>query len=120
MFRDVFFYIISIIELVIVFLDGDISNIEATIMLLSYVVYIIVCVYSRSIEARIKPCLALIGLADAAPPIDLEMSGVESTATEDDAESATDIVAALDEFNWYVYFLNRSLFCVTVSSADFC
>ena len=53
----------------IVFSDGNISLLEASLLLSTYILYIVICVNSRVINSRIKPLLAYFGMADIAAPI---------------------------------------------------
>lgn len=96
--RDVFVYTITLIEFLIVFSDGNISLFEASLLLSTYLLYIVICMKSRVINSRIKPVLAYFGMADMAAPIlmeseeeEIELPTIEDGSNESGVTAHTDL-----------------------------
>lgn len=66
-FRDLFFYIISVILLFVFFVDDSISWYEALILVVVYGMYLMVLIFNDKIEQKLKVCLKI-----SQEPIDTE------------------------------------------------
>ncbi|KAK3522979.1 hypothetical protein QTP86_010355 [Hemibagrus guttatus] len=82
LFRDVSFYILDLIMLIVFFLDNNISCWESMTLLLSYAAYVLFMKYNAQVEAFVKGLLNRNQVVEVAEP----QPKVSPVPTEDDSK----------------------------------